>query len=308
MKRAIVTLLTLGLAVGLPACADDSATSRPRLGPVVPGPELDGIDRTRSPACAASMRWAVGVAGRVVDERGQPVEGAFGQICVLVASGRRACLPPGTASATGVFTVPLEEELRCVDELAFRVVDPTRSGATTYDFAPGEASDGVIYAPADVVLFEREPATDLPAVGDPTAMRTTSLADGAEVTLAPASLYEGTYESLGSRLLSRADRARVAVGANEPMDAVLVIGPESPVDGAGASVRIPTTLAAGSRAEIFELGGLYSLLPDGTGAPEGRWRSIVAVDVAADRSVSTPPGVTLGALGWVGVRAVGDPL
>lgn len=276
------------------------------LGPVVPGPELDGLDRTPSSACAASMRWAVGVVGRIVDERGQPVAGAFGQICVLVAGGRRACLPPNTASTTGVFTVVLGEELRCVDEIGVRVLDPARRRATTYEYAPDEARDGVIYAPADLVLFDRQPAVDLPPVGEPTALRTARLADGAEVTLAPASLSEGTYESLGSRLLTSADAARVAVGAGEVMDAVLVIGPESPVDDAGASVRIPTSLAAGSRAEILELGGLYSLLPDGTGAPEGRWRSIAVVDVAADGSVSSPPGATLGALGWVGVRALAN--
>ena len=98
---------------------------RLEVGPLPPDPMLEAIDRTRAASCPASSRWVVAVRGRVVDERGAALEGAFVQPCLLLGgTDRRVCLRPSTSDADGVLTAILPEENRCVDEVALRILVP----------------------------------------------------------------------------------------------------------------------------------------------------------------------------------------
>ena len=91
-----------------PPGVDAAAPMRIEVGPLPPDPMLDAIDRTRAASCPSSSRWVVAVRGRVVDERGAPIEGAFVQPCLLLGgTDRRVCLRPSTSDAQGVLTAML---------------------------------------------------------------------------------------------------------------------------------------------------------------------------------------------------------
>ncbi len=208
------------------------------------------------------------------------------------------CLTPERTGDDGVYTIVVAPTLRCVSEVALRVVDPTHGAATTYAFTPDAPVDGVIVA-ADVVLVALAPAGALP-IGDPSATRTVALDEGATITLAPSQLAEGRYEPLASRLLRGDDPRARSVGDGTRFDTLLAIGPEGPLEGE-CVLGIPTSLAPGAQAEVAVLGGLYAPLR-GVESVEGRWQTLAHATVDADGTVETPAGACPAALGWIGVR------
>ena len=276
---------------------------RPVLGPVVAGAALDGIDRARDPACPASARWAVGVVGRVLDPRGTPRSGVLGQSCLLVEGGRSVCLAPEPTDERGVFTIVLGESLRCIREVALRVVEPHALVSTAYATAPAQPDDGVVFATEDIVVYDLAPATSLPAIGDAAQSRTVAFT-GAELTVAPEMLDEGVYASLSARVLRDGEAASADfLGAGESFAFLATFGPESRIDGAvPAPFRlVETGLRAGTPVVIFALSGLYTRLPDGTMPREGQWHRLGEATVGEGGVIATPPGVGLTELGWVGV-------
>jgi hypothetical protein len=283
----------------------DAATPRRiEVGPLPPDPMLEAIDRTRSPSCPASSRWIVAVRGRVVDENGAPIEGAFVQSCLLLGgTDRRVCLRPSTSDADGVLTAIFPEENRCVDEVALRMLVPDSTLATGYCAVPEPDAEGVLVANRPLVLVDTAAPRERPPVGDEAAMRELAF-DGVALMASPQAIGVDRYAEIGARVVPGSLATDTCLGGGEPMDLLVAFSPESAVD---VRAGLPATIEArgfspGERVELFVLGGLATMLADGALVPEAEWHPFATATVAADGTLATPSGAGVPHLGWLGLR------
>jgi hypothetical protein len=236
------------------------------------------------------------VRGRVVDALGAPVDRARPQLCVrLIEGDRLVCLMPPFTNAEGRFEIRVPTEVRCMRSAAMRVLVTGGSYGTSYcpiDLAP---MAGVLELSEGIELFEVERAS-LPAYGDPGAVREVPLGDALVVTLAPESIGdEADHARLGA---VRVDPARSCVPAARALDGLLVSMPEKRL---AAPFRVlATELPAGSRVELFVIGGLDTELADGTVVPEAELARLGAGTVSDDGTLTPEPTVLLPQLGWLG--------
>ena len=263
-------------------------------------PELEMLDTTPDPACAAE--WVAAVTGRIVDERGAGVAEAFPQMCVRLGDGTLNCLAPEPARDDGYFARIIDEDSRCMSVLNFRVFLPDSSFGTTYCHSDLVVEDGILSIPEALVLYEVEPAAELPPEGDPEASRTVIVADGLEIDARPAPMF-GTYENFGGR---RIDATTCFSGSD--LDGLYALTPESATfrlgsEEVGFPVRIPTTLAEGTTVDLFVLGGLDEFdLPSGPRLTEGAFE-IFGTGTVVDGMVVSDPGSELPYISWLGFRA-----
>ncbi|MFN7700357.1 MAG: hypothetical protein ACK6CU_29085 [Deltaproteobacteria bacterium] len=288
-----------------PRAMVDAARPPPiEVGPLPADPELDATDRTRGAGCPASSRWVVAVRGRVVDERGDAIEGAFVQPCLLLGgTDRRVCLRPAMSDAQGVVTAILPPENRCVDEVALRMLVPDSTLATGYCAVPEPDESGVLVSSRPLVLVGTDAPRTLPPVGDEAASRELVF-DGVSLTTTPRAIGSENYAELAARVLDGALATETCLGNGEAMDLLVAFSPESAVDDrAGLPSRVEARgFSPGERVELFVLGGLATMLADGSLVPEAEWHSFATVTVGEDGTVQTPPGAGVPHLGWLGLR------
>ena len=287
-----------------PPGVDAAAPMRIEVGPLPPDPMLDAIDRTRAASCPSSSRWVVAVRGRVVDERGAPIEGAFVQPCLLLGgTDRRVCLRPSTSDAQGVLTAILPEENRCVDEVALRMLVPDSTLATGYCAVPEPDDAGVLVSDRPLVLVDTTAPSTRPPVGDEATMRELAF-DGVALMASPRAIGVESYGAIGARLVPGSLATDTCLGNGEPMDLLVAFSPESAVDDrAGLPATIEARgFSAGERVELFVLGGLATMLADGALVPEAEWHPFATATVGADGTLVTPTGTGVPHLGWLGLR------
>ncbi len=292
LSAKTLTLFALAIATG---CISDGGGNDDR--PIFE--ELEALDTTADPTCAGT--WIAGVSGRIVDEAGSGVGMALPQMCVRNGEVLN-CLAPDAARADGWFAKVIPESSRCMDELNFRAFLPMGPYGTTYCQSDLRVSEGILEISDPLVLYNVEPAADLPPEGDPDMVRTVTIADGLEIDVRPAPLF-GQYGSIGG---ARVDGATCF--ADTSFDGLYALTPESatyPITtgGTGFPIRIPTTLAEGTTVDLFVLGGLDEFeLANGETLHEGAFLKFGTGTVTGGKVVSDP-GSELPYMSWLGFRA-----
>lgn len=315
-------LLYLVILAALCACAPSLSGGRSRsdAGPAMPPPSGDAatlpppddasaplvdpfadVDRTPDPACRDT--WIVGVMGRVTTEDGAALEGAYVQACIALADDFRACLRPGVTGADGRYAVTFPEANRCAHDVVLRVLVPEADMTTAYCRLALTAPRAVLDAGGDIVLHRTERPSALPPLGDASRARTVTFANGLSIDVTPDAIGEEAYAAFSARILDGAELARVCPGdEGGSFDAVLTFAPEASVRApSGLPFRLPMSAPAGSRHELYVLGGIGTSLPDGTTVPEAEWQRFGVATASGDGVVaSAAPGLVH--LSWVGVR------
>lgn len=269
------------------------------------GVDFATVDRTPDPSCTGT--WVVGMQGRVVDESGRGVAGAFPQICIRIAvTDRLLCLRPYPAAPDGSYSILIPETERCMDRAAMRSLLPDADFAPTYCDLALTPSDGIVDIP-DVTLYATSAPTDLPPPGDLEAPRTVTFEDGLEIDVRPRGMMGGepAYSSLAARRLSPSEAGCITRDIPSGAVAVYAISPEAGVTGGAFPVRIPNSsgLPAGSAVEIYVLGGLSTVLPDGAPLAEAEWGLVGTGTVSTDgATVESDPGAGLSYLSWMTFR------
>lgn len=261
-------------------------------------------DLARSPDCPSTDPWITDVSGRIVDEAGDGVVGAFVQMCVRTNVGRLLCLRPTSADADGAFQADVAANARCMARATARVVQPQTDTATLYCAVPLSTEASSVTLPEPYVLVATTPAVGLPPEGDGVAVQTVAFADDVAVDVAPAALPEGTYERLAARVLDAADAPACLREDAPPLQTLVAFSPEHDVDGSGATVRVPNRggLPAGATVPVYVLGSIDCRRSDGSLVEEGHWEQVGDGVVSADGERVEITGVPC--LTWL---AVGQP-
>jgi len=291
----VAALLALsGCAIGL---ADHESTGRDTTGD---GSGRGGVDDPLPTAESCEATWLTRVEGDVRDLAGRNVSGAFVQFCVRTADDTLHCLAPSESDASGVFVQELGEESRCVDRLAIRVLVPEGPYATTYCPVGIEGAQGALSLAEPLVLVPLEHG-GVPPMGDETASRWVNLPGGIALEVRPDALW-GDYEGLAATELDPA-AGRCFLSPGDGVLGLWALGPEVDIGDEGFVVRIPerTGLGEGTTVELLLLGGLATLLADGTEVEEADFVPFGTGTVAGGFVVSDP-GSELPYLSWLGYR------
>lgn len=301
MHRFALTLLVL--------CAcDDGPNGGPPDFPV-----LEALDRTPDPACEGI--WLAGIRGRVVDVAGEGVAGATVQHCLRLHDGRFVCTsPPQDDDGAFVFEMTddegwyayvFEEGVRCVDELAIRVLHRERAFGTTYCHVPLDPEDSVQLLPRPAVMNDVVVPAELPPLGDPMAPRDVTFEGGVVLTdVVPGRLFDGEYEELSGAFVSAEEPRPCFVAEGDELLGLYTFAPEI-VSGEPIGLRLPNDmgLAEGTTLELSVLGGLGTVRADGSAVMEADFEPFGTATVTSDAIVSDP-GVEVPSLTTIGWRAL----
>ena len=265
---------------------------------------LRELDRTPDPACEGV--WVAAVRGRVVDVTGSGVMGARPQQCLRVHDGRFVCTVPGEADAEGWYAQVFGVDNRCLDALAVRALLPGGSLSTTYCHVPLEPEDGVLLIPHPTVLHALEAPTDRPDLGDPTAARDVRFAGGVVLThIVPDSLFDSGYEDLAAGLVPVDSRPCYLSGLTdaerEEVLGIVAFAPEVRLDTTtpvGLVLPNDQGLAEGTKVVLHILGGLETILIDGTQVPEADLvpfgtATVTAEGIVSDEDIAVPALTTI---------------
>ncbi len=305
----LASLVTLGMACGEEAPVMDAApdSALDARGDGAADAATDALDAGDA-SIACDGVFVDTVTGGIVDEDGSAAPGALAQVCIRTHPDRTlVCLDPSPADDGGVFEVSVLPVARCWSSAAIRVLLPEGGHATTYcEVAIDGAADGVLTISEPQVLHRALPATTLPPLGDASAPRTVVFDDGLEVDFVPDRLSVGVdYESAGARRIPLGDEVPCfARGAD--LDGLYGFSEEGDILGDGFAFRIPnaTGLAAGSEVDLLLVGGLATVLADGTEVEEAELVVFGSGAVSADGTVITPnAGSELPYFTWLGYRA-----
>ncbi len=274
-------------------------------------PILDELDRTPDPACEGI--WLAGIRGRVIDVAGEGVVGATVQHCLRLHDGPFVCTAPprnedgslrfDMTDEAGWYAYVFEEEVRCVDELAVRVLHREADYGTTYCHVPLAPEDSVQLLPHPAVLREVAPPTELPPLGDETTPRDVTFEGGVVLTdVVPGRLFDGEYEDLQGAFVSIEERRPCFLAEDEELLGLYAFAPEI-VSGEPIGLRLPndTGLSDGTAVELLVLGGLGTVRPDGTAILEADFEPFGTATVMGDAIVSDP-GVEVPSLTMIGWR------
>ena len=245
---------------------------------------------------------------------GEGVAGVTVQHCLRLHDGRFVCTsPPRNEDGTlqlemtddaGWYAYVFEEELRCVDELAIRVLHREQPYGPTYCHVPLAPDDSVQLLPRPAVLREVTPPTELPPLGDEMAPRDVTFEGGVVLTgVVPGRLFDGEYEDLQGGFVTDEPRpCFIEEGAS--FLGLYGFAPEI-VSLEPIGLRLPndTGLAEGTAVELLVLGGLSTVRADGTTIMEADFETFGTATVTGDAIVSDP-GVELPSLTTIGWRAV----
>ena len=248
---------------------------------------LEELDRTPDPACetsgATGARWVAGVRGRVIDTQSdRGVEGATIRHCLRGPSGEVVCTDPtpedgATTDDDGWYGAVLPEELRCADRLSIEVSPPEPGLGPTYCPVPLDPDDGVQLLPHPAIL----PPVSLPEVlmpfeGDGATARFVVFLDSELLELVgviPDALT-ADVSLLELRAGSMALDPRLCFLPTDPeAPEILALWAFAPSFGSTAPVtlrvHVDTDLPEGTVVTLFALGGLDTVLGDGSRVPTG---------------------------------------
>jgi hypothetical protein len=263
-----------------------------------------GIDPTPTGPCGAD--WAIGVTGRVTDTAGGGLVGARTQLCVTTPTNF-LCLTPPTTDESGAFDIGIvDESARCIVSAVMRTTLFTDRYATTYCDIDLPPVDGVHVIIDPIVLHRVTPPSCLPERGDAEMPRTITFADGlALVDLRPEQISSSYYGEFAAAQIDLTGTCMLDHAPAEGLDATWGLRPDVSVRD-GVAVRLPnvTGLAAGSKVDLYVMGGLGTSLADDTPVEEGHWARYGTGTVNADATlIESDPDALLPALTWVGYRA-----
>jgi hypothetical protein len=306
--RHLAALFVLAVGCGDDDARPDAATDAGAAPPDAPtigdaGPPDAGFGPDD---CDAT--WIETITGTIVDEAGAPVAGARPQACLRVSpGGALVCLLPPTAAADGTYVIEVGGFERCVGSAALRVLLPTSTLATTYCHLDVSATaDGALALDEPTVLYATVPATTLPPLGDETVERTVVFDDGLELDVIPAELgFDVEYTDLRARRVP-IDAAVPCFARDVPdLAGLYAFGDEGTVEDGTFAIRIPnaSALPAGTTVELLVLGGLETVLADGTLVPEADLVPFGMATVSADgTTISSAPGSGLPHFTWLAYR------
>lgn len=295
------------LALLLVACGDEEAGGNPppRF------PILDELDRTPDPSCEGI--WLAGIRGRVVDTAGEGVAAATVQHCLRLHDGRFVCTAPprnedgsfrfDMTDDAGWYAYVFDEEVRCVDELAVRVLHRERSFGTTYCHVPLAPDDSVQLLPTPAVLHEVAAPAELPALGDEMAPRDVAFEGGVVLTdVVPGRLFDGDYTDLQGAFVPTEEPRPCFLAEGTELLGLYAFAPEI-VSGEPIGLRLPNDagLPVGTAIELLVLGGLGTVRPDGTQIDEADFEPFGTARVMGD-SIVSDPGVEVPSLTTIGWR------
>jgi len=246
-------------------------------------PETDGqgdASDPNPPSCEVGTPLMT-VSGRVLDENGNVVPTARGQVCVRTApENNLICLRPEAVDAEGRFVVQVPSNAGCVASAVMRIFS-TDEPAWTPMYCEAEVSQWAVgydlQLPETYVLWETREAiarVDRPADDE---RGTVTFEGGLQVDIRPSALALGTdtYDVLRARALDPSSDGLCFLPAEGPeLLGLWGFGPESNVNDELFPIRIPNTanLAPSTAIDLFVLGGLGTTTTRfGGGVEEGRW-------------------------------------
>lgn len=303
-----MTRFSLALIASLAACGapDEVGGNPPPRFPI-----LDELDRTPDPECEGI--WLAGIRGRVVDVAGEGVAGATVQHCLRLHDGRFVCTsPPQDEEGAFVFDMTddqgwyayvFEEGVRCVDELAVRVLHREADYGTTYCHVALAPDDSVQLLPRPAVLHEVLPPTELPPLGDEMEPRDVTFEGGVVLTgVVPGRLFDGEYEELQGAFVSAEERRPCFLAESDELLGLYTFAPEI-VSGEPIGLRLPNDadLPEGTAVELLVLGGLGTVRADGTAIAEADFEPF-GTATATGAAIVSDPGTEVPSLTTIGWR------
>jgi hypothetical protein len=304
MARSSLALLLLAACGG----PDEVGGNPPPSFPI-----LEELDRTPDPACEGI--WLAGIRGRVVDVAGEGVAGATVQHCLRLHDGRFVCTaPPQNEDGSlrlemtddeGWYAYVFDEEVRCVDELAVRVLHREQDLGTTYCHVPLAPERSVQLLPRPAVMYAVAPPAELPPLGDETTPRDVTFEGGVVLTdVIPDRLFDGDYEDLRGGFVSPEEPRPCFLTEGDELLGLFAFAPEIG-SGEPLGLRLPNDagLAEGAAVELLALGGLDTVRPDGSQIEEADFEPFGTATVMGDAIVSDP-GVAVPSLTTIGWRVV----
>ncbi|MEM9067865.1 MAG: hypothetical protein AAGE52_05140 [Myxococcota bacterium] len=291
----------LSFALLLLAACSSSGTSRPEPIEEFPADPLDAIDPTADPGCTAS--WIIGGRGRIVDERGEPIESARPQLCLRLVGNELLCLLPPESETDGFWHQEIETDARCIQDVALRTLLPGSTFGTTYCEVPLTLNSGVLEMRDPIILYDLVPAT-APPLGDENAAREVVFDDGLVLEVTPSVFFSDEYENLVGRRVDLDDPPCFVEEGS--LLGLYAFGPEASIlndSDEGFPIRIPNTegLADGTVVELLILGGLETRLPGERLIEEAEFEVYGTAVVRGEEIVSNPDGA-LPYLSWLGYR------
>lgn len=296
--------LFIAFALLLAGCGEGNGGNPPDF------PILDALDRTPDPTCEGT--WLAGIRGRIIDAAGEGVAGATVQHCLRLADERFVCTSPpqnedgsfrfDMTDDAGWYAYVFDDGVRCVDELAIRVLHREEPYGTSYCHVPLAPDDSVQLLPTPAVLREVAPAVELPPRGDEMSPRDVTFEGGVVLTdVVPGRLFDGEYEDLQGAFVAT-DPRPCFLSEGEALLGLYAFAPEiealEPV-----GLRLPNEggLAEGTEVELLVLGGLGTVRTDGTQIMEADFEPFGTATVSGDAIVSDP-GVEVPSFTTIGWR------
>ncbi len=265
-------------------------------------PEPGGNVNTAADGDCGASTFAY-VSGFVVDQFNRPVPGAKAQACVETVNAGLLCLMPADTDDNGGFEVILPDNARCSTDFAMRVLLPGDDKVTQYCHTELE-DETVVKLTEGIFLYDTTRGTD--AGGDDNTARAVTFADGLEIEVTPATLFDPVTDRLAAVALD-ADSPGLCFLEGQPTpDAVYGLSPETDILNDAYPIKVPNTkgLAPGTTVDFFVLGGLDCTLANGDKVGEAEWRQYGTgvVDGAGEFINSNEDG-HLPCINWFGYKA-----
>ncbi|HWV38047.1 MAG TPA: hypothetical protein VN033_06175 [Vulgatibacter sp.] len=272
--------------------------------PSDPGYPLN--EEARPASCGSEHGYFSVVRGWIAAPGGEPLAGAKAQLCVYSSAGQYACLSPATTDEEGVYTISVQNDFRCFDEAAIRLLQYDSYRATTYCPIDLSVESGVRLTAPGVLPFAN-PALDLPPLGDPEVAREVRFEDGLTMSVTPSLFVpddsKTSYRNFAGRRVST--EAVGLCGDAPSFDGVFALYPEGQVEGPGFPLRFPNDdgWAPGTKVDLFVLGGVACYVGDAR-VPEAAWAKFGEGTVSDDGAfVVSDENAGLPCFTWLAYRA-----
>ncbi len=257
-----------------------------------------GPSCTRTPILTA--------AGTIVDETGAPLEGALAQFCVELEGGATSCIMPTPTDATGTFNVEVPEAVNCISAGAMRVFLPDGLHADTFAHVDVDSpTAGALSWETPLVVYATHAPVSLPEYGDGDTIRTVDFGDGLRVEVLPSALpIMRNYNELSARRIPL-DQPPAFLSETPPLLGLYAFTSATILDTQFVvHIDNDTHLAPGTTVDLYALGGIYTILANGTQLREANFEQFGTATVSEDGSeIVSDSGSGLPFFSWLGYRA-----